>query len=299
MDTLAVVGEVVRQVALPAAEESVKFQINLFWIIVAAANFVVFFLIVQRIRVRGPREDPQRPAGPHRAGPQGRRAGATRSRSRPSRSGRRPSRRPGARPTRSSTEPRRSRRSPASRRLPPPARRSPGCANARRARSTRSGSGRGGAPRRGHRPRAAGRQPRRRRVDDRGAPAQARGRVPRGPLGRRFRRLTANADGARLMARQTTAARRYAEAAFEVALRDDELDGWRDDLVLAADMLGRPEVEPVVDSPAIPQGPAPGGRGQAAQRPDPARSPPAREPARRARPRPRPRARAATSTSAS
>jgi F-type H+-transporting ATPase subunit delta len=54
------------------------------------------------------------------------------------------------------------------------------------------------------------------------------------------------------MARPTPAARRYAEAAFQVALRDDELDGWRDDLALAADILGRPEVEPVVDSPAIP-----------------------------------------------
>jgi len=55
------------------------------------------------------------------------------------------------------------------------------------------------------------------------------------------------------MARPTTAARRYAEAAFQVALRDEELDGWRDDLALAADLLGRPEVEPVVDSPAIPE----------------------------------------------
>ena len=54
------------------------------------------------------------------------------------------------------------------------------------------------------------------------------------------------------MARPTTAARRYAEAAFEVALRDDELDGWRDDLATAADMLGRSDVEPVIDSPAIP-----------------------------------------------
>jgi F-type H+-transporting ATPase subunit delta len=54
------------------------------------------------------------------------------------------------------------------------------------------------------------------------------------------------------MARSTTAARRYAEAAFQVALRDDELDGWRDDLATAADILGRPEVETVVDSPAIP-----------------------------------------------
>jgi F-type H+-transporting ATPase subunit delta len=54
------------------------------------------------------------------------------------------------------------------------------------------------------------------------------------------------------MARPTTAGRRYAEAAFQVALRDGELDGWRDDLVLAADMLARPEVERVVDSPAVP-----------------------------------------------
>jgi F-type H+-transporting ATPase subunit delta len=54
------------------------------------------------------------------------------------------------------------------------------------------------------------------------------------------------------MARPTTAARRYAEAAFQVAQRDDALDAWRDDLALAADMLGRPEVQPVVDSPAIP-----------------------------------------------
>src|SRR4029078_2541303 len=48
MDPLAVVGEVLRQVAVPAAEET-KFQINLFWVIVAAANFAVFFLIVQPI----------------------------------------------------------------------------------------------------------------------------------------------------------------------------------------------------------------------------------------------------------
>jgi F-type H+-transporting ATPase subunit b len=55
MDTFAVVGEVLRQVAQPAAEatETAKFQINLFWIIVAAANFVVFFLIVQRIAFGG------------------------------------------------------------------------------------------------------------------------------------------------------------------------------------------------------------------------------------------------------
>ena len=35
------------------------------------------------------------------------------------------------------------------------------------------------------------------------------------------------------MARPVVAARRYAEAAFQVALRDDQLDGWRDDLAVA------------------------------------------------------------------
>ena len=54
------------------------------------------------------------------------------------------------------------------------------------------------------------------------------------------------------MARSVVAARRYAEAAFEVALRDGQLDRWRDDLVLAADVLGRPEVATIVDSPAVP-----------------------------------------------
>src|SRR5206468_12723145 len=37
----------------------------------------------------------------------------------------------------------------------------------------------------------------------------------------------------------------------EVALRDNELDGWRDDLAVAADTLGHPQVQPIVDSPAI------------------------------------------------
>lgn len=54
------------------------------------------------------------------------------------------------------------------------------------------------------------------------------------------------------MARSFAAARRYADAAFQVALADDQLDRWRDDLALAAEMLARPEVAEVVDSPAIP-----------------------------------------------
>jgi F-type H+-transporting ATPase subunit delta len=54
------------------------------------------------------------------------------------------------------------------------------------------------------------------------------------------------------MSRPVTAARRYAEAAFEVALGENQLDGWRDDLATAADILGRPEVGPIVSSPAVP-----------------------------------------------
>jgi F-type H+-transporting ATPase subunit delta len=54
------------------------------------------------------------------------------------------------------------------------------------------------------------------------------------------------------MARPVAAARRYAEAAFEVALRDGTLDTWRDDLALAADLLARSQVEPIVTSPAVP-----------------------------------------------
>jgi F-type H+-transporting ATPase subunit b len=54
MDAFALAGDVLRQVAqLAAEEETAKFQINLFWIIVAAANFVIFFLIVQRIAFGG------------------------------------------------------------------------------------------------------------------------------------------------------------------------------------------------------------------------------------------------------
>ena len=52
MHILALVGPVAHQVAvLPAAEA--QFQINLFWIIVSAANFIVFFLIVRMIAFSG------------------------------------------------------------------------------------------------------------------------------------------------------------------------------------------------------------------------------------------------------
>ena len=54
------------------------------------------------------------------------------------------------------------------------------------------------------------------------------------------------------MARPVAAARRYAEAAFEVALASGQLDRWKEDLALAAGVLGQPDVEPVVHSPAVP-----------------------------------------------
>jgi F-type H+-transporting ATPase subunit delta len=54
------------------------------------------------------------------------------------------------------------------------------------------------------------------------------------------------------MARPVAAARRYAEAAFQVALGEDALDQWKADLATAATILGRPDVEPTVNSPAVP-----------------------------------------------
>jgi len=54
------------------------------------------------------------------------------------------------------------------------------------------------------------------------------------------------------MARPVAAARRYAEAAFQVALADDQLDRWKEDLATAAEIFGRPDVAPTVDNPAVP-----------------------------------------------
>lgn len=54
------------------------------------------------------------------------------------------------------------------------------------------------------------------------------------------------------MNRPVAAARRYAEAAFEVALAENQLDRWQADLAAAVTMLGRPDVEPTVHSPAVP-----------------------------------------------
>lgn len=54
MDILALVGQAAAQAAgVPAAEEGPGFQINLFWVIVSAVNFIVFFLIVRAIAFPG------------------------------------------------------------------------------------------------------------------------------------------------------------------------------------------------------------------------------------------------------
>jgi F-type H+-transporting ATPase subunit delta len=54
------------------------------------------------------------------------------------------------------------------------------------------------------------------------------------------------------MARPTTAARRFAEAAFELAARDDTHDRWAEDLRLASELTVDERVAAVVDNPAIP-----------------------------------------------
>lgn len=53
------------------------------------------------------------------------------------------------------------------------------------------------------------------------------------------------------MPRPTTAARRYAEAAFELARGEDALDAWAEDLRSAAAIAADEQVERVLDNPAI------------------------------------------------
>ena len=54
------------------------------------------------------------------------------------------------------------------------------------------------------------------------------------------------------MARRDTAPRRFAEAAFQIALRDDTLDTWRRELDLAAATLQTGGLEPILANPATP-----------------------------------------------
>ena len=61
----------------------------------------------------------------------------------------------------------------------------------------------------------------------------------------RFLRESAAASRRNLMARAGTAARRYAEAVFELADRDKALDRWRDDLRTGVVLVGDPQVERV------------------------------------------------------
>jgi F-type H+-transporting ATPase subunit delta len=52
--------------------------------------------------------------------------------------------------------------------------------------------------------------------------------------------------------RRTTSARRYAEAAFELAAAGDAYDKWAEELELAASLLGDERVSGVLDNPSIP-----------------------------------------------
>jgi F-type H+-transporting ATPase subunit delta len=49
------------------------------------------------------------------------------------------------------------------------------------------------------------------------------------------------------------AGRRYAEAAFELAVRDGTIDAWQHDLALAAELARDERITRAVDSPAVPR----------------------------------------------
>ncbi|HUG95190.1 MAG TPA: ATP synthase F1 subunit delta [Pleomorphomonadaceae bacterium] len=53
------------------------------------------------------------------------------------------------------------------------------------------------------------------------------------------------------MARRDTAARRYAEAAFQVARESDALDRWQADLAVLDETLAMPELRAVIEHPAV------------------------------------------------
>lgn len=54
------------------------------------------------------------------------------------------------------------------------------------------------------------------------------------------------------MARRDSGARRYAEAAFQVAMRDDTLDAWRRELDAAAEVVGDERALRILANPATP-----------------------------------------------
>ncbi len=55
-----------------------------------------------------------------------------------------------------------------------------------------------------------------------------------------------------MAARRETAARRYADAAYEVAVRDDTVETWRSELDTAGAVVEDPEVARVLANPAVP-----------------------------------------------
>jgi F-type H+-transporting ATPase subunit delta len=54
------------------------------------------------------------------------------------------------------------------------------------------------------------------------------------------------------MARRSTAARRYADAAFQMAKEERSLDRWERELGVLRDLLGEAQLRAVADHPAIP-----------------------------------------------
>lgn len=49
------------------------------------------------------------------------------------------------------------------------------------------------------------------------------------------------------------AARRYAQAAFQIASEQGKLDAWREDLRLAAQVLGEPQLKALLEAPQVPR----------------------------------------------
>ena len=77
MDILAVASGAGRDTVQLAAEEGAAlFQINLFWVIVSALNFILFFAIIWAFALKPVSRMLSERKEKHRAGPQGRRAGA-------------------------------------------------------------------------------------------------------------------------------------------------------------------------------------------------------------------------------
>lgn len=54
------------------------------------------------------------------------------------------------------------------------------------------------------------------------------------------------------MARRETAARRYAEAAFQIGRADGTLDAWERDLEAVRELLAHPELRRMIEHPVVP-----------------------------------------------